>query len=142
MRPKRPCAASGCGVLTDAGRCARHQTEVYRADQSRRGTSAQRGYGSRHRNGWAVLVLNRHPLCGDPFRAHGAHAKPAKEADHIVPRRYGGTWSLSNGWGLCKSCHSQKTAREASFGRTPDDAMRALWATWTERAAAREGGGG
>jgi hypothetical protein len=33
-------------------------------------------------------------------------------ADHIVRIKVGGTWDLSNGQGLCESCHATKRQRE------------------------------
>ena len=53
---------------------------------------------------WRTMVLARHPLC-----TCGAIAT---EADHIIPLSQGGGWSLENGSGLCKACHSRKTLRE------------------------------
>jgi len=73
-----------------------------------RGSSAARGYGARHRR-WRAMILARDPLCVH-CRERG-RTTPATEADHIVPLRRGGGWSLENGQGLCKSCHSRRTAR-------------------------------
>jgi len=51
-------------------------------------------------------VLARDPICRSCRRA------PSTEADHIVPLAQGGDWSLENGQGLCKTCHSRKTRRQ------------------------------
>ena len=73
-----------------------------RAYERRRGTAAQRGYGATHRR-WRAAILARDPVC----RACGQ--APSREADHITPLSQGGGWSLENGQGLCKPCHSRKT---------------------------------
>ncbi|MCK4624021.1 MAG: HNH endonuclease [Phycisphaerae bacterium] len=53
------------------------------------------------------MVLARDPICRICKR------KPTTEADHIVPIREGGArYDLANLQGLCKPCHSRKTATE------------------------------
>mgnify|MGYP003152916879 CR=1 FL=1 len=75
-----------------------------------RGSAASRGYGSRWRR-LRRMVLNRQPLC---VRC-GA---PATDVDHIMPRAAGGDDSFENLQGMCKSCHSRKTASEdGGWGR-------------------------
>lgn len=54
-------------------------------------------------------VLERDPVCMVP-----GCGKPSKHADHIVPRRHGGSDELDNLQGLCHSHHSAKTAAEDS----------------------------
>ncbi|WP_010584429.1 HNH endonuclease signature motif containing protein [Schlesneria paludicola] len=55
--------------------------------------------------------LSKEPLCRTCQQA--GRIRPATDVDHI--RRHGGKWSLfcdaSNLQSLCKSCHSEKTAR-------------------------------
>ena len=68
--------------------------------------SFSKRYGPR----WAILrrkVLARDRLC----QAEGCY-NPATEAHHIVPKRQGGVDSLDNLMGLCKPCHSERTAKE------------------------------
>jgi 5-methylcytosine-specific restriction protein A len=56
-------------------------------------------------------VLLRHPWC----RLCG-HV-PSTEADHIIPRRSGGSDAQENLEGVCKPCHSSKTAsRDGGYG--------------------------
>lgn len=78
----------------------------------RRGTVAQRGYGAR----WQRLskaVLARDVIC-----QHNGCELPATEADHIIPKPKGGQDTMDNLQGLCKPCHSRKTASEdGGFGR-------------------------
>ncbi|MCI0423644.1 MAG: HNH endonuclease [Acidobacteria bacterium] len=102
---KRPCTSTGCPELTNGGRCLTHR----RAYEAQRGTTAERGYGGHHRR-WRLLVLHRDPICKSCGLA------PSAEADHIKPLRDGGDWSLENGQGLCKPCHTRKTNRESRKG--------------------------
>lgn len=96
----RPCAEPGCpGIATHHSRCQPHA----RAQERRRGTAAQRGYGPGHRV-WRLHVLARDPVC------KMCNAAPSTVADHKLPLRQGGTWALSNGQGLCGHCHNVKRA--------------------------------
>lgn len=53
------------------------------------------------------MVLGRCPVCAWPGCEHEATV-----ADHIIPRRWGGKSSLSNGHGLCDADHNRKGAVE------------------------------
>ena len=72
--------------------------------------------------GLSVWRKLRHmTLMRDPVCMMCQHA-PATEADHIKPHR--GDWNLftdlNNTQGLCRACHSKKTAEEdGGFGRAP-----------------------
>lgn len=108
-RSYRPCSHPGCGTLTKDGQCQAHRSG---RDYDRfRGSRHQRGYGRRWEK-LRVMILNRDPLC----RACGS--APSAEVDHIVPKAKGGTDHPDNLQGLCKPCHSRKTATEdGGFGR-------------------------
>lgn len=113
--PSRPCAQPGCPEVAapHSSRCTTHAQAVRAAVDARRGSSSERGYGT----AWQRLrrwFLKRHPLCVDPFGAHGAWPQPATDVDHIVPRARGGTDDESNLQALCHECHSRKTALEDS----------------------------
>jgi len=111
--PLRPCAMPGCPEFVQAGErhCKTHRSQTYAHRRERTGTTAQQGYGGRHRN-WRKMVLARHPVCCEP-----GCGQAATEADHIVSLKAGGSWSLDNGQGLCKRHHSIKTVREdGGFG--------------------------
>jgi len=106
--PLSPCPKTGCPRLCAPGkrRCTEHGGEEQREYDKARGNSAARGYGKKWRK-IRAMVLRRDPICkacGDAW---------SKEADHIVPKRKGGRDSLDNLQGLCKSCHSRKTAGES-----------------------------
>jgi 5-methylcytosine-specific restriction endonuclease McrA len=55
-------------------------------------------------------ILAAHPVC----RACGL--RPSTEADHIVPVAEGGTDAVTNGQGLCTTCHAEKTKQEQARG--------------------------
>jgi 5-methylcytosine-specific restriction protein A len=67
------------------------------------------------------MFLRSHPLCVDPFGLHANSGQvvAATEVDHIRPKSNGGTDEWDNLQGLCKSCHSRKTALEQrNMGQT------------------------
>ncbi len=70
------------------------------------GGSAPRGYGARWRK-LRGMILARDPFCQAP----GCH-EWSTEVDHIKSRENGGTDHPDNLQGLCKPCHSRKTAIE------------------------------
>lgn len=82
----------------------------------KRETSASRGYGYRWQKARAGY-LNRHPLCAECESIGRVTA--ATDLDHITPHKgdMARFWDRSNWQGLCKPCHSRKTAREdGGFG--------------------------
>ena len=110
----KPCSANGCPELIRSGSyCTKHQTEVNRKYDQGRGTAAQRGYGANWQR-LRKMVLSRDPTCKDPFSSHHyyGHVIASTEVDHIAPLREGGTNEMDNLQGLCKSCHSRKTATQ------------------------------
>lgn len=111
-RPPRLCSIPGCIQLTEGAYCPDHirkRPEVL-ADRARLSPS-KRGYGRRHER-WRRSVIARDPLCKIGVICGGL--APSVEADHIVPLAAGGGWSLENGQGACKPCHSWKTATQDS----------------------------
>lgn len=110
--PKKPCAQPGCGGLTDARYCARHahveaeeRAAVHRHVDQHRPSASKRGYGHTWQK-LRKLILHRDPVCVMCAR------EAATEVDHIVALAKGGDNALENLQGLCKSCHSRKTATE------------------------------
>lgn len=104
--PRTICLEPGCQVLVDIpGRCATHARQHDRAIKARQ---PWRAYGRDWRRN------RKRVLAGQPTCPCGA---PAREVDHIVPLRLGGTHARSNLIALCKPCHSRKTAGETRFGR-------------------------
>lgn len=83
---------------------------------SKRESSTARGYDGEWRKA-ALAYLREHPLCVHCERA--GRVVPAKEVDHIKPHRgdHALFWDENNWQGLCKPCHSTKTATEdGGFG--------------------------
>ena len=83
---------------------------------AQRKTSGRRGYGYRWQQARAGY-LRKHPLCVH-CEAKG-RITVATDLDHIVPHQGDMEvfWDFSQVQGLCKSCHSRKTAREdGGFG--------------------------
>lgn len=108
--PKQFCAARGCGVLVERGRCAKHQRA--RTVEHRRYQHGDAAYSSRRWRRVRAAYLAEHPICVD-CRAEG-RPRLATEVDHVVshrgdPRLF---WDHANFAGRCKSHHSAKTWRE------------------------------
>lgn len=98
-----PCASPGCPLFLP---CPLHHRERERQVDRQRGSAASRGYDRRWRR-LREAYLAQNPVC-----AICEHA-PAIEVDHIEPHRGDIVkfWNFSNLQGLCKSCHSAKTAK-------------------------------
>ena len=102
-KPLTLCCSPGCNDLTGGRYCVEHQHDYDR----HRGTVKQRGYSGREHREFRRVVLNRDPWCV------ACRIAPSTDADHIVPLARGGTANPhTNGQGLCKPCHSLKTANE------------------------------
>ena len=119
-RAPRPCAQPGCPALVhrrDRRYCETHHRQRQAEYDRQRGTSAQRGYGSRWRR-LRQMVLAEHPLCADPYGIHAARGEvvAATDVDHIKPKRDGGTDDWDNLQALCSSCHSRKTIDDGRWG--------------------------
>ena len=103
-----PCIRPGCPHMKP---CAMHSRKLFDSPKrkeydDRRGSAASRGYGPQWR-GVRLAFLAAHPIC-----AICQHCV-AVEVYHIEPHRgdVQKFWDFSNLQGLCKSCHSRKTAR-------------------------------
>ncbi|MFB4320660.1 hypothetical protein [Actinomadura sp. 21ATH] len=111
-RGLRVCTVPGCPELTQGGRCDGCKAEA----EKRRGNSAQRGYGARHRGRFRKGVLAKHPVCVICRRA------PSTVADHWpLDRRQLVAKGLDpddpvHGRGLCAPCDSAQTARRQPGG--------------------------
>jgi 5-methylcytosine-specific restriction enzyme A len=104
----RPCTYPGCPELTKGGPCEKHKRRIQHEYESRRGSAASRGYGSRWRKA-RERYLREHPFCikcGPPALAD--------EVDHRQPHKGDMRlfWDRDNWQALCKACHSKKTAEE------------------------------
>ena len=106
--PQQFCAEPGCGVLVAGGRCATH-ARAHRAYRSH--DRGERWYDIARWKRLRLEVLQAEPLCRH-CRARG-RTIPTEDIDHIVkhagdPGRF---WDRGNLQGLCKACHTIKTAR-------------------------------
>jgi len=114
----RPCTYPGCGALVHGGsRCEKHKHVERKTADKQRGSSSERGYGSRWQKARAGF-LRAHPLCAEHQRK--GFVEIATVVDHIVPHKgdMAMFWDASNWQPLCKQCHDAKTAREdGGFGR-------------------------
>lgn len=119
-RALKVCSSPGCPELVERGRCEQCRAEA----EQRRGTAAQRGYGTRHRR-FRAGVLRRDPLCvcDDQDHEHGPRCLvPSTVADHH-PRSRRELERLGldpndpqYGRGLCKQCHDRHTSRAQPGG--------------------------
>lgn len=111
-RPRQPCKSPGCANPARSGRstCTECRTRTNRDLRTRRGHSADQGYGRGHRQRFRIGVLTRDRLCRICKR------KEAVEADHYPLDRKTlvkmglDADSPEHGRGLCKACHSRSTA--------------------------------
>lgn len=102
----RACAEPGCPELIDGpGYCAAHQ----RPRKDHQAKTAARGYGAKHRR-WRRAVLERDPYCVDCL-GNGL-TTPATDADHIDGNTF--NRAMTNGRGLCRSCHNRRTCARAA----------------------------
>src|SRR5262245_2556293 len=114
-----PCTWPGCGKLN----CTKHVKAATRERQQRvdsqRGSSAQRGYGSRSQKARATF-LRQHPLCQCELCDEGRiRLLPSSVVDHKVPHRGDQSlfWDTDNWQALNKACHDRKTAtQDGGFG--------------------------
>jgi len=107
----RPCNRGACTGLVRNGTCSvcgSQRRDKDRQYDQHRGTASQRGYD----HNWAKvrrMQLAEYPLCAD-CKAEGI-TRLASEVHHVIARRDGGTNEFDNLMSLCKSHHSQRTAR-------------------------------
>ena len=120
-KPMRPCRHPGCHTLARDTYCDKHAAAHQRGSrqQDSRLSAARRGYGRRwQRESKEFLAL--HPWCEACMKE--GRREPATEVDHVIPHKGNKKlfWDKANWQGLCRRCHSAKTAREdGGFGRPP-----------------------
>ena len=109
MKPPRLCSKAGCSVRLHKGEvCPLHGSDRGGSSgrEKRKGLSFDGvNVTSRAWRRLRLWVLRREPWCR-------VCSEPATEVDHLLPRKFGGIHARQNLQGLCKSCHSAKTARE------------------------------
>ena len=120
MKPARPCAHSGCPLLTTNKErfCDAHLKQRNKEIDERRGTPTERGYN----NDWnkaRLMYLRAHPLCAICKQKNPPEITAAVLVDHIIPHKGDQElfWNQSNWQSACKECHDVKTAKEdGAFG--------------------------
>jgi 5-methylcytosine-specific restriction protein A len=109
-KPKHPCNQPDCAELTTGRYCEAHtKQEQHRYNHQQRDPETQKRYGAAWRRVRAAYVA-KHPLC-ELCLAEGILV-PCEEVHHKAPLSDGGTHAHSNLQALCKSCHSEITARD------------------------------
>jgi 5-methylcytosine-specific restriction protein A len=120
LRPKTICKHPGCGKLIDApGYCQAHVKQDRVDSYARRKADPlyaqkQRFYASAFWQRLRRMILAAEPLCR--FCAENGLVVPAKDVDHIDGNTNNN--DASNLRPLCRVCHSTRTARDQSFGRS------------------------
>ena len=112
-KSKHRCGYPGCPALVDAGTrfCSDHNTAATNPAVRKADTS----HYDRRWQKIRAMYLAKNPLCAECQKA--GRLTPANEVHHIVAVNDGGSDHDDNLMGLCKSCHSRKTAKEYAFGR-------------------------
>ena len=107
-KPLKPCRQPGCKNVTASLYC---ETHVLNKKDTKRGSAAKRGYGSRWQKYRRVYLIN-HPFCVECEKENTITL--ATVVDHIIPHK--GSlelfWDESNHQPLCKRHHDIKTQRE------------------------------
>ncbi len=118
--PPKPCTFPCCGKIN----CTVHapdwrKKEGQRLTDARRGSAAERGYGTEWRRLRDTFIAS-HPICADPFQIHQGRPSPAGVVDHLKPHKGPGDPLLldwKNLESLCAGCHNKKTAQaDGGFG--------------------------
>ena len=106
-----------CGKGAKDGLCDSCKATKPKGDG--RPSAAARLY-DRNWRAYTARYKQENPLCADPYNIHQGVTVEAIDVDHITPHRGDLKlfWERTNHQGLCKSCHSRKTATEdGGFGR-------------------------
>ncbi|MCJ8139366.1 HNH endonuclease [Falsirhodobacter halotolerans] len=129
---RKLCCEPGCDDLAEPARnrCSEHLApwlakQAGRKAAAKSGAAARAGaefYRTERWRAGRLSFLARHPLCADCGSLGQVVA--ATEVDHITPHRGDARlmWDRRNWQGLCKPCHSRKTAREVWHGAGRDGA--------------------
>jgi len=104
------CAEPQCGVLVQRGRCPAHaprERAAERIDYAR----VHAWYRSKRWQALRRQVIDGQPFCSTCLRA--GRRVLTVDVDHVLkhdgdPIKF---WNLANLQGLCKRCHTRKTAR-------------------------------
>ena len=112
INPPKPCYEPGCPNVTHSTYCTTHAKQHDTAYRRQRGSSNAKGYTYRWQKEREAYLI-RNPLCENCLNKHDV-IRAATEVDHIIAHKGDMRlfWDVDNWQGLCKSCHSKKTAKE------------------------------
>lgn len=114
-----PCAFSRCPALVGLGvrYCPTHEKVARVADQQRRGTAAERGYGARWQRA-RLVFLGANPLCLPCSKKSPPQVTAATVVDHIKDHKGDQQlfWDTKNWQPSCQPCHDARTDA-GDFGR-------------------------
>ena len=118
-KPQRPCAQPGCPGLTShpSNYCPEHLRASRHYQDSRRGTSTERGYNARWYR-YTKAYLAEHPLCA--ICEQQGIVEQAEMVDHIIPHHGDPNlfWDPNNHQPLSLACHNRKTAtQDGGYGK-------------------------
>jgi 5-methylcytosine-specific restriction protein A len=124
-KPLRPCARHGCPALVTSGYCPQHAKQEQQRYDKQRGSSSERGYGSR----WAkcskyFLSQPENVFC--KLQLQGC-TNLSECTDHIDPPdgpndpRF---WDPNNWQGACIHCNSVKGHKHIKGEAEPFEANR------------------
>jgi 5-methylcytosine-specific restriction protein A len=119
-KPMRPCRSPRCPNLTEdkTGYCPEHKKQSQQQQDSRRGSSTQRGYNYRWQK-YSEAYLKAHPLCVYCLAKEPSVIRAAECVDHFIPHKgdYKLFWDPANHRASCIECNSVKAAKEdGAFG--------------------------
>lgn len=126
--PRRPCPVGGCPNLLKPGEsCPNPKHNARKQQDARRGSSRDRGYGTRwdKYSRWFRQQVHcpecgrNHVLC-ERCQKIGRY-EPSEMVDHIAPVQSADDprmWEHSNHQGLSRACHAIKTAEDIAAGLT------------------------
>jgi len=124
-KPKSPCRFPGCPAVTQSkhGYCVEHKKLTDKSYSKER--TVHKLYYTKRWQKLRRLVLSSQPFCADPHEHHRRYGDGrviATEVDHRDGDPDNNFWEQghpqSNLQGLCKQCHSRKTALEQNrWGR-------------------------
>ena len=112
-KPKTNCKYPQCPNLieTKDRYCPECKKMVNLQYEKTRETAVKRGYDTRHKK-WRSMVLARYPICDI---CNGAISTVAHHRDNNAKNN-----AMSNGQGLCKSCHDRLHAKKGErWGSAP-----------------------
>jgi 5-methylcytosine-specific restriction protein A len=103
-KPPKPCCAPGCPTLTHSRYCPQHASQARRIEDSRRGSAASRGYGSKWTR-WSAAHRRRFPVC--QLCALEGRTTPSDLSHHLHPVSQGGAVFVPDDQllAVCRDCH-------------------------------------